>query len=986
MPGLNQSWPLTADRILDHAAQWRPDCEIVARTAEGQIQRTTYGALGSRTRRLASALSNLGVKQGDRVAILGANTPRALEAIYAAIGLGAVAHPLAPGLDPARLAALIDRSQDTVLFVDPTLLSGLDETLGRCASLRHVVVMEDAARMPQTGLTGVSSHDSLIAQASESDHWGGVKVGFGEGDPCILFHTVGAGAGAPKGVLWPHRSTVLAALIASDAEALGFTAEDVVMPMTPFWRSAAWGLVFAAPAAGCKLVLPGQRLDPGSVLNLIAAEGVTFVLGSPSEIEALADQMHVAGRPPALRRMMIVGAACPPALVESLHKDFGIEARCAWGMVEACGLGAIGAPDALRPPFGVDLEIADASGNRLPHDGLAIGRLKVRGPAAASAYYPEGSGPVTDPDGYLDTGDLAAIDANGRVRIADRADEVMSAGGAWVSPRAIEAIALEHPATADAAVIAFPDAQGESAPLLVVRRKPGATAGRAEYLAFVAHRLKSGQKPADAIFVDALPLDIAGRVDKRTLRDRLERHRAQALGIAPPPAPAPAAPTQRPRATPVAAAPLLYSPELEPRARRDGSSEFAPLPAPAAPAPVSSDLPADLSAPAPETTVAPETTPIAPPADEVALDAAPAPVESLSDAPNGALADALSEAPAEPTTTQSDPALATVLEPSLETPATAAADVAAPQQAGAPEMLALASADDAPLTLRPALSSENTPSEAASIIFPTTPKRVLRPTPKWAKVVLTLTMLIAVVPLALTLASVIAVRFELIDWRIGLNDLGYAWPFKAAMVGVVSGIVGVFAALLAGFRRLWRRALVGLLLPIASLAGLVTLHSQAEQFPPVHDVATDWRTPILFSPALVKLRGPAANAVEADPVVPAEAGTYMYRRVAEVNADTCPAAKPVLLAMAPGQAYARTKALIEREGLALVTADAAGGRLEATAASAIYRFKTDVAFRITANGAGSQVDMRAISRVGLGDRGQNCALVGALATALRGGD
>ena len=191
--------------------------------------------------------------------------------------------------------------------------------------------------------------------------------------------------------------------------------------------------------------------------------------------------------------------------------------------------------------------------------------------------------------------------------------------------------------------------------------------------------------------------------------------------------------------------------------------------------------------------------------------------------------------------------------------------------------------------------------------------------------------------------------------------------------------------MLAGFGRLWRRALLGLLIPIASLAALVAIHSQAESKPPIHDVATDWKSPVMFSPGLLKLRGPGANAVEADPVVPAEAGTYMYRRVADVNAETCPAARPVTLSMAPAQAYARVKAAADSKGLKLVTDDAANGRLEAVATSPLFRFKSDVAVRVQGQGDGSRVDLRSVSRVRQSDWGMNCALVTGLVEAIQGG-
>ena len=240
---------------------------------------------------------------------------------------------------------------------------------------------------------------------------------------------------------------------------------------------------------------------------------------------------------------------------------------------------------------------------------------------------------------------------------------------------------------------------------------------------------------------------------------------------------------------------------------------------------------------------------------------------------------------------------------------------------------------------------------------------------------LNLAGLLALAPVVMILVGALGVRFDLIDWRVGVGEMILDWPSKLALIAVLGGIFAIFAAVPAGFARYGLRAAFSLVLPLTTLAALLWLKSLGEGYPPVHDVATDWTHPIAFSPALLHERGADAYPVENDSYVPAASGAYMNRRVAEVNGETCPGAKPAILAAPPAEAYARAKAALQSQGLALFKDSPTEGRLEATATGLWLGMKDDVAVRVAPAGTGSRVDVRSVSRGGVADYGANCRRV-----------
>ena len=929
MQGLIQSSPLTVDRILRHAAATRGHGEVVTGTPEGPPRRSSWAQVEEHARRLAGALAESGIGRGDAVAVIGANSIRQLEAWFAIMATGAACHPLSPALPPERIASLLRAHSDKAALIDPELLIALEPSLLRLPQLQRIIAMTEAGQGLQTRMNTVASQDAFMETAGRS-LIGSVAE---DGAAALLVHGV-SGAGATA---WSHRACVLQGLAAQGPQGLDFSPDEAVLALAPFWRMAAAGVLFAAPMAGAKLVLPGPRTDAQSVRILADRESVTVVVASPPQLQALHDQFRSESRRPnGLKRVIAAGAPCTAALVRAWRDSFGVEVWCAWGAAEVAGVAAVGRGlGGLAPLFGIDLDLTDADGRLRPHDGVAIGRLTAKGPLVASA------GGASD---VVDTGDLATIDPQGRVSLLGRADEQVSAGDVQIPAWPIEAAALENPATARAVAIDPPRGLAAEGPVLVVERKPGALAGKPEYLRFLGERL-GGLALGDLLFVNGFPLDLAGRIDKSVLRERLE-------GLMAPPS------------EPVVAAP---PPEADPpRTETEAEPPPAPLPAPPEAVPVLAA--AAVAAPALFLEEPSEPTPEPPAEPEPPVDLAPEP---------------LAPEPASPTEAE-EPEASPLAEPVEVVPVE-------------PEPARFSARADEPLSLSPATApaAEAAAEDHESGLFlrldsrPHRERRQARRRAGRVEVFLNVLAVLAMIPALMILVGALGVRFDLIDWRLGVGQLILDWPSKLALIGVLGGIFAVFVAANAGFGRYGLKAAISLVLPLATLVAVTWLKSLGESFPPVHEVATDWSQPVSFSPALIRARGSDAYAVEADPIVPAAAGAYMNRRVAEVNAETCPAAKPVLLSLPPAQAYARAKAAVLAQGLALDADQPASGRLEATASGLWLGLKDDLAVRVSATAGGSRVDLRSTSRAGLSDFGANCRrvanLVGQIAAGQAGG-
>jgi fatty-acyl-CoA synthase len=532
MLGLMQDWPLTVDRILTHAVTWHGAREVVTRSVEGPIVRTTYAELEDRARRLTAALKGLGIAPGDRVATLAWNTARHMEAWYATMGMGAICHTLNPRLFIDQLCHIINHAQDRIIFADLTFLPALANRRDQMPSVEHIVAMTDRAHMTDAGLPDALCFEELVASHAPDAVWGG----FEENTAAGLCYTSGT-SGNPKGVLYSHRSNVLHTLVTLQRDVMGLSSRDVVLPIVPMFHANAWGLAFSAPAAGAKLVMPGARMDGAAIHELIETEGVTFSAAVPTVWQGLLDHLRATGaRLTRLERVVIGGAAAPESLIRAFQDEQGVEVLHAWGMTELSPLGTIVqrtpelenlAPDAQarqmlkqgRTPFGVEMRLVDEAGAPLPNDGRAFGRLQVRGPCVARAYFRGDGGDILEAEGFFDTGDVATIDALGFMQITDRAKDVIKSGGEWISSVELENLACGHPKVACAAVIGVPHPKWDERPLLIVKLRPGETATRDDLLGFLDGKVAKWWMPDDVLFVDDIPLGATGKIDKRRLRE-----------------------------------------------------------------------------------------------------------------------------------------------------------------------------------------------------------------------------------------------------------------------------------------------------------------------------------------------------------------------------------------------------------------------------------------------------------------------------------
>ena len=533
MAGTMQDWPLQVWRLIDHAAAWHGGRAIVAQTCEGPVHRTTWREVRDRARQVAGALAALGMAPGDRVATLAWNTHRHLECWYGISGMGAVAHTINPRLFEAQIAWIANHAEDRVLFFDLTFLPMVERLAPQLTSIRHYVLMTDRAHMPAASPLDLLCYEELLAAQPADRPWTEVP----ETAPAGLCYTSGT-TGNPKGVQYSHRSNVLHAMAACGVDALAIGAREVVMPVVPMYHANAWGLPYAAAAAGAGLVMAGPHFDPATLQAMILSEGVTLALAVPTIWLGLLQHLEVnGGGLGRLRRIGSGGSAVPRSMMQAYEQQHGVEMLHLWGMTEMSPLGTIAATtkdietmtyeNTLnyrmkqgRVPFGVEMQIVDEAGAPLPHDGQRFGRLLVRGPWVVESYFKGDGGQVLDADGWFDTGDVATIDGQGFMQIVDRAKDVIKSGGEWISSIDLENAAVGAPGVAEAAVVGVPHPKWAERPLLLVVPRPGAVVSKDSILAYLEGRVAKWWLPDEVLLVDELPHTATGKLLKTALREQ----------------------------------------------------------------------------------------------------------------------------------------------------------------------------------------------------------------------------------------------------------------------------------------------------------------------------------------------------------------------------------------------------------------------------------------------------------------------------------
>ena len=534
MLGLMQDWPLLCHRIIDHAAINHAERPVVTRSVEGAMHSTSYGELRGRALRLAQRLDRDGIRLGDRVATLAWNTWRHLEAWYGIMGTGAVYHTVNPRLFPDQITWIVNHAEDRVMLADLTFIPLLEKLADKLPTIERYVVLTDSSHMPATSLRNAVPYEEWIAEADGDFAWKQLDENTAAG----MCYTSGT-TGNPKGVLYSHRSNVLHGLMANSCDMKGYSSRDVVMPVVPMFHANCWAMAFAAPMAGAALVMPGAKLDGASVFELLDRYKVTCTAAVPTVWLMLLQHLEATGSMlPHLKKVVIGGSACPRAVAKTFQDIYGVEVIHAWGMTEMSPLGTactlkpeyaqLGGESRLdvqqkqgHTPFMVEMKITDDSGKRLPWDGKTFGRLKVKGPAVARAYYNE-DGDILDDEGFFDTGDVSTIDRHGYMQVTDRAKDVIKSGGEWISSIDLENLAVSHPKVAEAAVIGVKHPKWDERPLLVIVLKQDQSATREEILHFMRGKVASWWMPDEVVFVADIPHTATGKIQKTVLRQRFK--------------------------------------------------------------------------------------------------------------------------------------------------------------------------------------------------------------------------------------------------------------------------------------------------------------------------------------------------------------------------------------------------------------------------------------------------------------------------------
>lgn len=533
MFGLMMNTPLLISDLLRYASVYHHDTEIVTRSIEGPIHRYTYADAHLRSKKLAQALKRLDVGLGDRVATVAWNTYRHFELYFGISGMGAICHTINPRLFTDQLIYIVNHAEDRLIFLDPTFVPLLEAVSDQLPTVEAYVVMTDRQHMPETSLPSVLCYEELIDAEDGDYEWPALE----EATASSLCYTSGT-TGNPKGVLYSHRSTVLHSYGVCMVDTLAISARDSFLPVVPMFHANAWGVPYAAALCGCKLVMPGARLDGAGVYQMLHDEAVTQTAGVPTVWLMLLDYMRKEDKKlPALEKVVIGGSAAPRSMIEAFQDEHGIEVLHAWGMTETSPLGSVGSlkrkHDSLGDKEKVDLQlkqgrglaavqmrIVDEDGAVLPHDGKAFGELQVKGPWVVREYFKQEGGKILDDEGWFSTGDVSTLDPDGYMQITDRSKDVIKSGGEWISSIDLENEVIAHPKVAEAAVIGLPHPKWTERPLLVVVVAEGQEATREELLDFLRSRVAKWWLPDDVAFVDELPHTATGKISKLTLRSQ----------------------------------------------------------------------------------------------------------------------------------------------------------------------------------------------------------------------------------------------------------------------------------------------------------------------------------------------------------------------------------------------------------------------------------------------------------------------------------
>ena len=534
MHGLMMDYPLTIDRILEHANRIYGDRQIYTKLPDGSTHTYTYADLYRRSKRLASALSKRGIQMGDRLGTFGWNNYQHMELYYGIPGCGAVCHTLNIRLFAEQVAYIIEHAEDRIVFIDASLLK-LFEPIAAQVSCVEQYVLYGVDSVPETTLPNVLLYEDLIAEGDDDYQWPVTDERTAMG----MCYTSGT-TGEPKGALYSHRSMYLHTIGMLQANAAAITSADMILPVVPQFHVMSWGIPFAAALVGAELIMPGPFLQPGPLADMVQDYKVTVVTGVPTIWMGVYHEVQKHPRDlSSIRSLIVGGSAMPRSMIEAYEGKLGVNVVHAWGMTEMSPLGTIchlsrqheGLSQSEQwdvkakqgtPIGGVELRIVDEDGQELPWDGETMGELQVRGPWVIKQYFKrEPSAESFTSDGWFRTGDVCTMTPDGYMQITDRTKDLIKSGGEWISSVDLENALIAHPLVREAAVIAIPDEKWSERPMAAVVPVEGQTGLNIDDLqAHLSAHFAKWMLPDKFVFITEVPKTSTGKFDKKVLRQQ----------------------------------------------------------------------------------------------------------------------------------------------------------------------------------------------------------------------------------------------------------------------------------------------------------------------------------------------------------------------------------------------------------------------------------------------------------------------------------
>lgn len=520
--------PITTQLILRHGANIHAGSTVSTFDGE-QFADMPFAQIADRAARLAAALQEIGIRPGERVATLCWNHNAHLEAYLAVPSMGAVLHTLNLRLFADQLGFIMNDAADAALIVDTSLLGQLESVLPKVTSLRHLILVGPApADIPFGG--EIHAYETLLSSHSPLEQWPELD----EMAAAAACYTSGT-TGNPKGVVYSHRTIFLHTLASLGADTFAISQADRILLLPPMFHANAWGLPFSAWFAGADLLMPGPHLQPPKVRTMIEHKHPTFTATVPTLVgDLLREHRQQPLDLSSFRTIVVGGSAVSPTLIDEVRDTWGVPVLQGWGMTETSPLCALSIPprgtpaseethwraSSGRPVPGVEVRSVDEQGNICPRNGVSVGALELRGPWIAGGYHGVSDMGVLSPDGWLRTGDVGTIDAQGYVRITDREKDLIKSGGEWISSIELENLLQAHPGVDEAAVVPFPDPRWDERPLAIVVFS-GPPVPTADLRSHLAGHVAKFWLPEYWASVAALPRTGVGKVDKKMLRDQV---------------------------------------------------------------------------------------------------------------------------------------------------------------------------------------------------------------------------------------------------------------------------------------------------------------------------------------------------------------------------------------------------------------------------------------------------------------------------------